>query len=163
MIVFDLSCDAGHRFEGWFGSSDDYAEQRGMGLIACPQCGSDAVDKAPMAPAVPRKGNRQPAPSPQSDSQPDRQPDRQAMTRGPMPPEVAEALHKLAEAQAKALSASKWVGDHFAEQSRAMHYGERDPETIHGQATPEQALELFEEGIPVSPLPFPVAPPDELN
>lgn len=154
MIVFDLSCDAGHRFEGWFGSSEDYADQRAHGLVACPACGSAAVDKAPMAPAVPRKGNQQP-------SQP--QPEKQAMTRGPMPPEVAEALGKLAEAQARALKDSKWVGDAFAEQSRAMHYGERPTETIHGQATPDEAVELFEEGIPVAPLPFPVAPPDDLN
>jgi hypothetical protein len=154
MIVFDLSCDGGHRFEGWFRSSDDFAAQQDEGLVSCPQCGSEAVDKAPMAPAVPRKGNQLPAVLPQG---------KQAMARGPMPPEVAEALHKLAEAQARALKESKWVGDRFAEQSREMHYGERDPETIHGQATPEEALELFEEGIPVAPLPFPVAPPDELN
>ena len=153
MIVYDLSCDSGHRFEGWFGSSGDFAEQREMGLVACPQCGSDAVDKAPMAPAVSRKGNRLPA----------AQPEKQAMARGPMPPEVAEALQKLAEAQAKALKDSKWVGESFAEQSRAMHYGERPPETIHGQATPEEAIELFEEGVPVAPLPFPVAPPEDLN
>ena len=125
-----------------------------MGLVACPQCGSDVVDKAPMAPAVPRKGNRLPAAQPQG---------KQVMTRGPMPPEVAAALQKLAEAQAKALKDSKWVGDHFAEQSRAMHYGERPPETIHGQATPDEALALFEEGVPVAPLPFPVAPPEDLN
>lgn len=154
MIVFDLSCDAGHRFEGWFGSSEDYAGQQARGLVSCPQCGSAAIDKAPMAPAVPRKGNQLP-------SQP--QPGKQAMTRGPMPPEVAEALSKLAEAQARALRDSKWVGDAFAEQSRAMHYGERPAETIHGQATLDEALELFEEGIPVAPLPFPVAPPDDLN
>ena len=154
MIVFDLSCDAGHRFEGWFGSSEDYAGQQRRGLVSCPRCGSADVDKAPMAPAVARKGNRQAEAPPQS---------KQAMTRGPMPPPVAEALQKLAEAQAKALRESKWVGDGFAEQSRALHYGERDAETIHGQATPEEAIELFEEGIPVSPLPFPVAPPDDLN
>jgi hypothetical protein len=80
-----------------------------------------------------------------------------------MPAEVAAALQNLAEAQAKALKDSKWVGDAFAEQSRAMHYGERDPESIHGQATPDEALALFEEGVPVAPLPFPVAPPEELN
>jgi hypothetical protein len=152
MIVFDLSCDNGHRFEGWFGSSEDYAGQRARGLVCCPQCGSSAVDKAPMAPAVPRKGNRQPA-----------GPAKQPMTRGPIPPEVAEALGKLAEAQARALEKSKWVGDAFAEQTRAMHYGERDAETIHGQASPEEAQALFDEGIPVSALPFPIAPPDELN
>ena len=154
MIVFDLCCDAGHRFEGWFGSSEDFAGQQAGGLVTCPQCGSIAVDKAPMAPAVPRKGNRQPAPT---------APTKQAMARGPMPPEVAEALNKLAEAQARALKDSKWVGDGFADQSRAMHYGEREAETIHGQATADEARELFEEGVPVSPLPFPIAPPDELN
>lgn len=153
MIVFDLSCDAGHRFEGWFGSSDDFAGQQAGGLVCCPRCGSAAVDKAPMAPAVPRKGNRQTAP----------QPEKQVMARGPMPPEVAEALGKLAEAQANALKNSKWVGDGFAELTRAMHYGERDAETIHGQATHDEAIELFEEGIPVAPLPFPVAPPEDLN
>jgi len=154
MIVYDLSCDSGHRFEGWFGSSDDYAEQRGMGLVSCPQCGSGAVEKAPMAPAVPRKGNQIPAARVQG---------KQAMTRGPMPPEVAAALQNLAEAQARALKDSRWVGDRFAEQSRAMHYGERPPETIHGQATPDEAAALFEEGVPVAPLPFPVAPPEDVN
>jgi hypothetical protein len=154
MIVFDLSCQAGHRFEGWFGSSQDFAGQQARGLVTCPECGSPEVDKAPMAPAVPRKGNRQQLAPPTH---------KQAMTRGPMPPEVAEALQKLAEAQAKALKDSKWVGESFAEQSRAMHYGERPPETIHGQATPEEAVELFEEGVPVAPLPFPVAPPEDLN
>jgi hypothetical protein len=104
MIVFDLSCDAGHRFEGWFGSSADFAGQQARGLVCCPQCGSVEVDKAPMAPAVSRKGNQQAAP----------QPERQVMARGPMPPEVAEALSKLAEAQANALKNSKWVGDGFA-------------------------------------------------
>ena len=62
-----------------------------------------------------------------------------------------------------ALKDSTWVGEAFADQSRAMHYGEQDPAVIHGQATLEQARELFEEGIAVTPLPFPVAPPEELN
>ena len=118
-----------------------------------------AVEKAPMAPAVPRKANSRPiaATPPATPSPP------QPMARGSMAPEVAEALAKLAEAQVRALRDSKWVGDAFAEQTRAMHYGERDPETIHGQASPEDAQALFEEGIPVAPLPFPVAPPDELK
>lgn len=155
MIVYDLCCADGHRFEGWFGSSDDYAGQRARGLVTCPQCGSAAVDKAPMAPAVPRKGNSGMPVSAASAKQP--------MARGPMPREVAEALARLAEAQARALKDSRWVGEAFAEQTRAMHYGERDPETIHGQASIEEAQALFDEGIPVAPLPFPVAPPEELN
>lgn len=154
MIVYDLCCDQGHRFEGWFGSSDDFEDQQAEGFVSCPQCGSFEVGKAPMAPAVPRKGNQLPV------SQVDT---KHALANGPMPPEVAEALQKLAEAQARALEKSKWVGDSFAEQSRAMHYGEQETEVIHGRATADEARELFEEGIPVSPLPFPIAPPDELN
>jgi hypothetical protein len=150
MIVYDLSCHAGHRFEGWFGSSDDYDLQREGGLVACPQCGSGAVDKAPMAPAVGRKGNRQTEP-------------KQPVAGGTLPPEAVAMLHKLAEVQAEALKSSTWVGDAFAEQSRAIHYGERASEAIHGQATPDEASALLEEGITVMPLLFPVAAPDELN
>ena len=151
--MFDLSCAEGHRFEGWFASGDDFASQRAHGLVECPQCGSHAVSKAPMAPAVPRKGNRRYEPGP----------NKLPVAGGAMPAEVTEALSKLAEAQAKALKDSTWVGDKFAEQSRAMHYGERDAETIHGRASPREARDLLEEGVPVAPLPFPVAPPGELN
>jgi hypothetical protein len=150
MIVYDLSCDGGHRFEGWFGSSGDYASQRERGLVACPQCGSGAIDKAPMAPAVPRKGNRQPEV-------------KQPFAGGAMPPEAADMLRKLAEIQAQALKSSTWVGDEFPERTRAIHYGEREPEPIHGQASADEAKELIEEGIAILPVVFPVAPPEELN
>lgn len=85
------------------------------------------------------------------------------MANTPIPPQVAEALQKLAKAQEKALKSSTWVGDSFAEKSRAMHYGDQDTETIHGRATAQDVHELLEEGIAIAPLPFPVAPPDELN
>jgi hypothetical protein len=150
MIVYDLCCDEGHRFEGWFGSSDDYAAQRERGLVACPQCGSGAVDKAPMAPAVPMKGNRRPEA-------------KQPVAGGVLPPEAAAMMHKLAELQAEALKSSTWVGDGFAEQSRAIHSGEREPEAIHGQASAIEARDLVDEGITIAPLLFPVAAPDELN
>ena len=155
MIVFDLCCGAGHRFEGWFASSGEFAGQRARGLVSCPSCGSVEIAKAPMAPAVPRKGNR---------GAPTRS-EREAiqLAGGSPPPEAAQALQNLAKMQAEALKDSKWVGEKFAAESRAIHYGEREAETIHGKATPREARDLFEEGIKVSPLPFPVAPPDELN
>lgn len=150
MIVFDLACDSGHRFEGWFASSDAYEAQAHRGLVACPECQSDRIMKAPMAPAVPTKSNA-----------------RAAVERRPvsadLPPNVAKALEALARAQADALKTSQWVGDAFADQSRAIHYGERDPAVIHGRATREEVASLVEEGVPVSPLPFPITPPDELN
>lgn len=153
MIVFDLSCAEGHRFEGWFGSSADFADQRARGLVACPQCGSAEIAKAPMAPAVPAKGNRR-------ISAPERP---RPMRGGSIPPEVRKAMKALASAQAKALENSRWVGDGFAEESRAMHYGEKDLEAIHGKATLAEAKELLDEGISVAPLPFPLAEPDEIN
>jgi hypothetical protein len=155
MIVFDLSCPDGHRFEGWFGSSDDYADQQARGLLACPVCGSAAVSKAPMAPAVPAKGNtRQEVLPPEAPRQ---------LANTPMPPQVQKALAGLAKAQAEALKNSTWVGDKFADETRKMHYGERDVALIHGQATLAEAKALIEEGVPVAPLPFPVAPPEKLN
>ncbi|WP_369025188.1 DUF1178 family protein [Qipengyuania sp. RANM35] len=150
MIVFDLCCSEGHRFEGWFGSSGDYSSQQERGLVTCPACGSSQVDKAPMAPAVPAKGNTRAEQSTQ-------------MVRGEMPAEVKQALKALAEAQAKALEKSTWVGADFAEKARSMHYGEADEAPIHGQASKEEAEEMLAEGIAVAPLLFPVAPPEELN
>jgi hypothetical protein len=157
MIVFDLQCPGGHRFEGWFASSGDFASQQDRGLLCCPQCGAGEIIKAPMAPAVPAKGNRQanPVGAPGQAGE--------AVAGGGMPSEMVDALRKMAVLQAEALKSSEWVGDNFAEESRAMHYGERDAKTIHGKTTPEQAKELHEEGIPIAPLLFPVAPPEELN
>jgi hypothetical protein len=154
MIVYDLACTQGHRFEGWFGSSADYEDQRARGLLACPTCGAADVSKAPMAPAVPAKGNsRQEVLPPQT----------RPMANTPMPPEVQKALAALAKAQAEALKNSTWVGDRFVEETRKMHYGERDEAPIHGQASLAEAKALIEEGVPVVPLPFPVAPPEKLN
>jgi len=61
MIVFDLQCrDGGETFEAWFRSNADYEEQRDAGLVQCPFCQSAKVEKAPMAPRVPRKGGDNP-------------------------------------------------------------------------------------------------------
>ncbi|WP_120715617.1 DUF1178 family protein [Tsuneonella amylolytica] len=153
MIVFDLSCRSGHRFEAWFASSDAYASQRERGLVSCPTCGDTAVDKAPMAPAVGAKGNRSRASADQAHTP----------VANALPPKVVAAMQALAAAQARALESSTYVGDKFAETSRAMHYGEREHAVVHGRATAEEAKALVEEGVPVAPLPFPVAPPDEIN
>ena len=72
-------------------------------------------------------------------------------------------MQAMAAMQAEALKSSRWVGGDFAEQSRAMHYGEREAESIHGQTTLEEARELLEEGIEVAPLLVPVVPPEHSN
>lgn len=149
MIVFDLACSHGHRFEGWFASSAAFADQQVRSLLVCPECGSAKVDKAPMTPAVPRKGNQRV------------EPQNRPMANRPLPPEAAEAIARLARLQAEALKHSRHVGDNFAEDVRAMHYGERAEEPIHGNASLEQARDLLDEGIAVAPLPFPVVQDEE--
>lgn len=144
MIVFDLRCNGGHVFEAWFASSDAYARQRAEGLLSCPVCASDAIEKAVMAPAVAAKGNRK------VDKTPD------AAT-------LKQAIGRLAAEQAKLLASSEWVGSGFARQARAMHDGEEPHRTIHGQATLAEAKALVDDGIPVAPLPLPVVPPDQVN
>lgn len=163
MIVYDLECRSGqHRFEGWFKSSDDFLHQQEKGLVACPHCGSPDVGKAIQAPRLGRKGNQLSGAVRQRQDNVSEAP-AAPVANVPLPPEAVEMIQKLARIQAEALKSSRYVGENFAEDARAMHYGERDVETIHGQATLAEAQELAEEGIAVMPLPFPVAPPEQTN
>ncbi len=159
MIVFDLECRAGgHRFEGWFASSDDFAAQQARGLVTCPSCGAPEVDKALSAPRLTRKGNQLPAvaPMPAPDAP-------QSVTNGPLPPEAVAMLKAVAAVQGEMLKSSTWVGENFAEDARAMHYGEKDAAMIHGRASPAEVQSLIEEGVPVAPVIVPVVPPGEIN
>ncbi|HEX8527402.1 DUF1178 family protein [Allosphingosinicella sp.] len=146
MIIFDLKCSSqGHVFEGWFGSSSDFEEQQGRGLINCPICGSPEVVKAVMAPAVGAKANRSTC----------------VFSSGPG--EVKRMLAALAAEQKKLLEKSEHVGERFADEARAIHFGEADARPIHGLASRAEANGLIEEGVPIAPLPFPVVPPGEEN
>lgn len=141
MIVFDLRCPGGHVFEAWFAKSADYDDQSARGLIACPICGVADVSKAVMAPAIPGKSNR-----------------------GDVSPAQAKAmLGKLADAQARALASSDYVGERFADEARAIHLGEAEARSIHGQATRADAKALVADGVPVSSLPMPFVPPEAKN
>ncbi|NNM76516.1 DUF1178 family protein [Sphingomonas sp. ID1715] len=147
MIVFDLKCGRAHVFEAWFGSSTDYEDQRGRGLIQCPICGDVEIGKAVMAP---RLGSKvvEDAPLPVATSP---------------TPEVKAMLTAMAQLQARMLEKSEWVGRRFADEARAIHLGETEHRTIHGEATPTEAAALADEGIAVAPLPFPIVPPDQRN
>ena len=165
MIVYDLSCRPhDHRFEGWFASADDFESQRERGLLTCPQCGSGAIERRVSAPAVPRKGNSGDGVAPPRQQSTDDQAG-QAVANLPeqLSTEAREALTKLADMQNKALEKSQWVGNRFAEEARAMHYGEKDADVIHGTTSVEEAKQLAEEGVAVAPLPFPVVPPEAKN
>ncbi len=149
MIVFDLKCGQSHVFEAWFGSSADYEDQRARGLIECPFCADKDIGKAVMAP---RLGNSvvEDGAAPV------------AMSPNP-PPEMKALMTAMAQLQTKMLAKSEWVGRRFADEARAMHLGEKDHRTVHGEATAAEAKALLDEGVGVMPLPFPVVPPEQQN
>jgi hypothetical protein len=162
MIAFDLLCTSGqHRFEGWFASSAEYDRQLAAELLCCPMCGSSDVIKAVMAPNIARKGNQGASvvpvvadgadPSVAVSNQPD------------MPAEIEKAIAELGKLQSRMLENSDWVGNKFAEEARAIHYGEQPQRIIHGEATANEAQALFDEGVTVAPLPLPYVPPEAKN
>ena len=133
MIRFALICDQGHDFNAWFGSGAAYEEQTRAHAVSCPCCGSAEVKKAPMAPAV-RRGRADPA----------------------APREVAgrkKTYAFLKDLRAHLEANADNVGPDFPEEARKMHYGEAEARSIYGEASPEEAKALHEEGIPAVPLP----------
>lgn len=155
MIVFDLKCAGqGHVFEAWFGSSEDYEAQKARGLVCCPLCGDGDVTKAAMAPAVPAKSNQRSQVAPLQPV---------PMTNDAQAGQARAVLEALAKAQTEALKSSEWVGRDFAEQARAMHYGERETRGIHGEVDTQEARSLMEEGVGVAPLLVPFVPPEAKN
>jgi hypothetical protein len=134
VIRYDLKCANGDEFEAWFGSIADFDAQAARGDVMCPHCGSTHVEKAPMAPAVRTSRSKEA---------------RQ---------ERAVAMAMAAKVREHIKDNFDYVGDNFADEARKMHAGESDERAIWGQATPEEARELAEEGIPASPLPPALAP-----
>lgn len=169
MIVFDLKCTSnGHVFEGWFGSSTDYEDQKARGLLTCPVCGDASVDKAVMAPAVSAKSNQRSSNPVAVREEPVAQVPSSALAVS-TPPSPADAakmqalLTAMAKVQAEILEKSTWVGRDFADKARAMHYGEEDAAPIHGEVAPDEARALIEEGVEVASLPLPYIPPEAQN
>ena len=162
MIAFDLICAPyGHRFEGWFASSDEYDRQLTAQLLSCPNCGSVVVTKAVMSPNIARKGNQPAVPMPRPETDTDQI---VAVSNQPeMPAEIEKAIVALGKLQNRMLENSDWVGNKFAEEARAIHYGETPERVIHGSASANEAQALYDEGITVAPLPLPFVPPEAKN
>lgn len=154
MIVFDLCCAGDHRFEAWFASSESFSDQQARGLIVCPVCGDGQVKKAVMAPRIGAKSNTM---APAARAEP------QGAADKPTPELVRKVLAEIAAKQAELLPQSRWVGRDFAPAARAMHEGRAPEDLIHGQASPEEAQALRDDGIAAMPLLVPIVPPDAVN
>ncbi|KPP80799.1 MAG: hypothetical protein HLUCCA04_11570 [Oceanicaulis sp. HLUCCA04] len=135
MIRYALQCDEGHGFEGWFSSSEDYEKQEASGLVECPECGSVAVTRQIMAPAVRTSRGRE--------TSTNAQPDMDAVAR---------------KVRAHIRNNYDYVGTDFASEARAIHEGAKPERLIYGETTPEERTKLAEDGVPCAPLPEPFAP-----
>ena len=140
MIRYSLRCSGDHGFESWFKGADAFASLQGAGQVACPVCGSTEVQKELMAPAV-RPARKAAAAAP-------------AEPRPDLSAPASELEAKIAELKRQIEANSEYVGMNFAAEARAMHAGETPGRAIHGEAKPEEARALIEEGLPVAPLPF---------
>lgn len=163
MKVLDLQCRQGHVFEGWFGSEDDFQGQKQRGLVQCPLCADDHIEKRLSAPRL-NLGARAPA---AADTTVPAHPTATAGAQGTasseaamLPPALQAAWLALAR---KVVANTEDVGERFAEEARRMHHGEVQERAIRGQATPDEAVQLLEEGIAVMPLPLPVAAKETLQ
>jgi hypothetical protein len=158
MKVLDLRCGAGHGFEGWFASEDDYGSQRERGLLDCPVCGNAEVTRLPSAPRLNLSGARAPEPAPAPVAARRRA---SSVHRNGRARQRRDA--RFVEAVAELLKNTQDVGPRFAEEARRIHYGESEAKAIRGQATPEEREALADEGIEVFTLPVGLPPKTPLQ
>ena len=137
MIRYALKCHEGHGFESWFQSASAFDALAASGHLSCPACGSAKVEKTLMAPAVQATRDATPEPA------------RPALA-GPSTP-VEEALAAL---RRQVEENSEYVGMNFATEARRIHAGNAPERAIYGEARPDDARKLIEDGVPVAPLPF---------
>jgi hypothetical protein len=156
MIRYTLRCERGHGFESWFQSSSAYEAQEKRKLVNCPVCGSAKVERAIMAPQiVSKKGRDIAAPAPAASTEvtaPASTPLMMAQER--------ELRAKLKELRDHIVKNADNVGERFPNEARKMHYGDIEHRPIYGEASPDEARSLIEEGVEVSPLPV---LPDDRN
>ena len=152
MIRYSLRCERGHAFESWFQSSSAYESQEKRKLVSCPSCGSVKVERAIMAPQiVSKKGREIAAPAPAESAAP-----AEVATTESTPLLMAqerELRAKLKELRDHITKNADNVGERFPNEARKMHYGDIEHRPIYGEASPDEARALIDEGVEVSPLP----------
>lgn len=136
MIRYSLKCSDDHSFDSWFASADAFEKLNSSGMVACPVCGSDKVEKTLMAPRV----------------TPGRKKAQAEAT--PLSTPMSEAEAAIAKLRKHVEENSDYVGLSFAQEARKMHDGEVESRPIFGEAKMEDAKQLIDDGVPVAPLPF---------
>ena len=157
MIHYNLRCERGHAFESWFQSSAAYEAQEKRKLVNCPVCGSAKVERAIMAPQIVSKKGRESAASAPAAAAPE------AATPASTPLLMAqerELRAKLKELREHIVKNADNVGERFPNEARKMHFCDIEHRPIYGEASPDEARALIDEGVEVTPLPV---LPDDRN
>jgi hypothetical protein len=149
LIRYSLICDRQHDFDGWFRSSTDFDDQAARRLLACPVCGSAAVSKGLMAPAV-RTADKTADDVPTRAGVPMDAPGSEIALLGDKEQQLRAMLREVREAVTRN---ARDVGPRFAEVARQMHDGEVEHSSIYGRASPDEVRALAEDGIAFQPLP----------
>jgi hypothetical protein len=162
MIRYNLRCERGHAFESWFQSSAAYESQEKRKLVSCPSCGTAKVERAIMAPRiVGKKGRDQAEPAPVAATTPSTEVAAPAASSTPLlMAQERELRAKLKELRDHIVKNADNVGERFPNEARKMHYGDIEHRPIYGEASPDEARALIDEGVEVSPLPV---LPDDRN
>ena len=134
MIIYDLKCRDGHKFEGWFKDRGSFEEQRNRKLIACPVCGNTEASLIPSTMAIMGRDNRSDQAKPKT---------------GPNPQKALREFHEYIQKNFDD------VGDQFAEVALKIHHGEEDRRNIRGTTTENEEEILREEGVQFVKLPLP--------
>jgi hypothetical protein len=154
MIRYNLRCERGHAFESWFQSSSAYESQEKRKLVNCPACGSAKVERAIMAPQiVSQKGRDNAAPALLPAPAASTEVTASASTTPLMMAQERELRAKLKELRDHIVKNADNVGERFPNEARKMHYGDIEHRPIYGEASPDEARSLIEEGVEVTPLP----------
>ena len=159
MIHYNLRCEKGHAFESWFQSSSAYEAQEKRKLVNCPVCGSAKVERAIMAPQIVSKKSRESAeaaPAPTTTTEVVAP----AASTPLLMAQERELRAKLKELREHIVKNADNVGERFPNEARKMHYGDIEHRPIYGEASPEEARALIDEGVEVTPLPV---LPDDRN
>jgi hypothetical protein len=158
MKVLNLQCSHQHAFEGWFGSEEDFQNQLARGLVTCPLCSDPVVRKMPSAPRLNlgAAAEEPTATSPSRELALPAAPATHSPAHAMMRPDIGNPAvqAEFLKALRHVLAHTENVGERFADEARAMHYGDAEQRSIRGQTSREEAIELLEEGIDVMPLPL---------
>lgn len=126
MIIYDLKCDKGHTFEGWFKDRQAWIAQNAQKLVLCPVCNSSSIEMMPSSVAFIGKESRSSEKS----------------------TEKGLSLAKAIKVLKQYLDSNfEDVGNKFAETALKIHYGDEEKRNIKGTSTPQEEENLIEEGV----------------